>query len=85
MICRTAKELQIPLEINLLGIRSHRSYPRRSFWTVAAEYGCEVVLGSDAHSPDMVSDPESEAVAQSWIRQLDLHLIEEISLNRRGG
>lgn len=82
MICRTAKELQIPLEINLLGIRSHRSYPRRSFWTVAAEYGCKVVLGSDAHSPDMVSDPVSEAESQSWICQLGLHLIEEIPINR---
>lgn len=84
-ICRTAKEMQIPLEINLLGIREQRAYPRRAFFAVAAEYGCDIVMGCDAHSPEAVNDNASEAVAKEWIRELGLHLTEEIVLRKPTG
>ncbi|MDY3845427.1 MAG: histidinol-phosphatase [Eubacteriales bacterium] len=53
-ICETAKELNIPLELNLLGLSQNRIYPRESFWSMVGEYGNEVIMGSDAHSPDRV-------------------------------
>ena len=64
-ICRAAKEESVPLEINLLGIRSKRSYPDPDFWRIAGEEGCSAVLGCDAHTPEDACDPVSEAKARS--------------------
>ena len=56
---RFCRERGIPLELNLLGLRDHRRYPRDLFWEVAAEEGNAVVLGSDAHTPgDVYSDQD---------------------------
>ncbi len=71
-ICQSAKAHGLPLELNLLGIRDHRHYPRRRFWEIAAEEDCTVVLGSDAHSPDVVGDTRSEQIALSLIDELGL-------------
>lgn len=56
-ICETALALDMPLECNMLGFRDHRNYPNRRFFRLAAEYGCKVILGMDAHSPAAFSDP----------------------------
>ena len=50
-LCRAAKELDMPLELNLLGYHDRRHYPARRFWELAAEEGNCAVLGWDAHSP----------------------------------
>ena len=71
-ICQCAKRCNIPLEINFLGLREGRRYPSKRFFEIAAEEDCTIVLGSDAHSPDVVSDPATEAIALDWIRELGL-------------
>ena len=38
-LCRGAKALDIPLEINLLGFRGGRSYPCDRFFSIAAKEG----------------------------------------------
>ena len=48
-IIETAKENNVPLEINLLGLNSMRHYPNPVFWSLASDIGCDVVFGSDAH------------------------------------
>jgi len=48
-IIETAKECNIPLEMNLLGLNAQRHYPNQSFWTMTGDIGARVVLGSDAH------------------------------------
>ena len=68
--------------MNLLGIRDKRNYPNRAFWEMAAQEGCQVVLGSDAHTPEDVTDPKSEAVALEWIRELGLELLETVPLQK---
>lgn len=75
-LCSYAAKHQIPLEINLLGIREKRSYPRYDFFEIAAEYHCDVILGCDAHSPDVVCDRASEQTAMEWVRKLGLNRIE---------
>ncbi len=64
-LCEGAKALDIPLEINLLGIWRHRHYPNELFWKAAGETGNRVVIGADAHRPDKVWNPSafSEALA----------------------
>ncbi len=57
-LCRRAKELDIPLELNMLGQQQGRCYPSDRFWPLAKAEGCRVVLGCDAHRPQDVADPE---------------------------
>lgn len=56
-LCRFCREKDIPLEMNLLGIRESRNYPRKLFWQIAAEEGNKAILGSDAHRPEHVCSP----------------------------
>ena len=43
-LCRRMKELQIPLEVNVLGMAEGKQYPADRFWKVAGEVGNDVVL-----------------------------------------
>ena len=76
-LCREANSCQIPLEINLLGIRGGRNYPNPIFWEVAAEENCTVILGMDAHDPGAILDKTAEETAMRMVRRLDLQLIEK--------
>ena len=63
-LCDGLKELDIPLEINLLGLRGNRHYPSDRFFTLAASRGCSFVIGCDAHEPQALLDtcgPEKAA------------------------
>lgn len=57
-LCRFTREAGIPLEINLLGLGTHRNYPNPLFWKIAGEEGNTAILGSDAHMPGNVVRPE---------------------------
>lgn len=75
-LCEGAKALNLPLEINLLGMRSHRQYPDKRFFEIAAKVGNTVIIGSDAHEPENVVDQVSEALAKDMVSSLGLKLIE---------
>ena len=79
-LCRFVRQADIPLEINLLGIRSHRHYPNREFFALAAEEGCKVIFGMDAHAPEHIVERESEAAALEMVRHFDLQLLETVEL-----
>ncbi len=76
-LCEGAKKLNIPLEINLLGVRENRPYPNRKFFEIAAKVGNDVVLGIDAHDPSHLRDSYPERLAENMINDLGLNLIEE--------
>ena len=79
-MCAEAKNCGIPLEINLLGIREGRHYPNRYFWEMAAEEGCQVILGCDAHSPQAVNVPETEQKALALAKELGLEVLPRVEL-----
>lgn len=61
-LCKCARELDIPLEINLMGLQRNRNYPNPEFWRLASECGCTVTMGIDAHSPkDILSEHIKES------------------------
>ena len=62
-LCRFCKEHDVPLEVNMLGIRESRNYPNPIFWEIASEEGNRIVFGADAHYPHHVfqSDVIDEA------------------------
>ena len=76
-LCEGAKALHIPLEINLLGIRSKRQYPNRTLFKIAAEVGNEVIIGCDAHEPQHAGDLISEKIALEMVNELGLRLIDK--------
>ena len=77
-LCKAANECKMPLEINLLGLRLRRHYPRRLFWEIAAEHNCPVILGCDAHDPNGVWVPETEAEALTMAKELGLKVVDSI-------
>jgi histidinol-phosphatase (PHP family) len=81
-LCEAAKETETPLEINLLGIRDGRHYPDARFWAIAGEVGNAVVLGCDAHRPEDVCDPASEAKALELVKKYSLRLLESAPLRQ---
>ena len=76
-LCEGAKRMGIPLEINLLGIRTHRHYPNERFFKIASEVGNDVLIGCDAHQPDHVCDVASEKLAKDMVAAFGLKLIEK--------
>ena len=81
-ICRAAKACDLPLEINLLGIQLQRQYPCEEFWHLAAEEGCKVVLGIDAHKPEALLDTHLESKARALAAKFDLEILETVPLKR---
>lgn len=54
-LCKNARELDIPLEYNMLGKSLDRHYPNPEFWKIAAATGNRAVIGYDAHQPEMLT------------------------------
>ncbi len=50
-ILLAAKEADLPLEINLLGVLQKRNYPSELFFRMAEENGNRGIIGLDAHAP----------------------------------
>ena len=79
-ICREANSCGIPLEYNLLGQAGGRHYPTPKFWELAAEEGCAVILGVDAHQPERLLDKKNEERALQYLKTLGITPIETVAL-----
>lgn len=79
-ICQTAKDLNIPLEINLLGLRDGRHYPSDRFFRLASKVGNDVILGCDAHEPESVFLPENIKAGEEFAQKYGLNLLNKIKL-----
>lgn len=81
-LCREAKQCGMPLEINLLGMLEHKHYPSDRFWEIAAEEGCDVILGRDAHEPDQLLMEEFECRGIAIAEHYGLRLLETVPLRK---
>lgn len=79
-VCREAKGLGLPVEMNLYGLNLNRNYPGHDFFAVAAEEGCQVILGCDAHHPVQLEDKLLEQRALEFLKPYDLELISTVPL-----
>lgn len=85
-ILQKAKDLNIPVEYNLGGVRNHyskMSYPFPKFWEVAAQVGGPVMIGVDAHSPEDLIDFQTIEEAESYLSSLGIVPIQTLPLKRR--
>ena len=61
---KTCEELNIPIELNLCGMRrsdwneNSRGYPTKHFFELVKEYHVKIVLGVDAHDPSNFNEEE---------------------------
>lgn len=80
-ICKTAKELDMPLECNLLGLRDNRYYPSDRFFRLVAEYGCKVILGCDAHESAPLANAQNKQQAYDMLARCGVtNIVEDIKL-----
>ena len=75
LICRASRKFNIPLEINIQGLREERRYPFEPFWRIAAREKSPVTIGLDAHDPIWAYDGDSIAKAKDMIKELGLNYI----------
>ncbi len=81
-ICKEAISCHMPLEFNLLGLELGRNYPNTLFWQIAAEEGCSVILGCDAHKPEALLNVSVEQKALHTIEDLGLNLVDKVELRK---
>ena len=79
-LCQAAKSCNMPLEVNLLGMMEGRIYPNCLFWEQAAEEGCSVILGRDAHAPKHLLDTKTEERCLELVRNFQLTLLDTVPL-----
>ena len=81
-LCRAAKACHMPLELNFLGLGENRHYPNPVFWELAAQEGCSVVFGCDAHEPWQTVQPQAEAAALEMVTSYGLKLLHTVPLQK---
>lgn len=87
-ICQAAKQLNIPMEYNLLGLnvfdkdraRGGQGYPCEAFWEVAADVGCLSIIGFDAHHGIQPKHIEAEKKAYDYLTGLGLKVVGDLEI-----
>lgn len=79
-LCKEMKQLDIPLEMNVLGMAGARHYPAERFWKIAGEVGNKVILGLDAHCAKQIKDGRSYDKCMEMAERLNLNIIHELDL-----
>jgi len=90
-ILEAAKKMNIPLEINLGGVRrglqdyyvtQRYDYPVREFWVEVSKTTIPVIIGVDAHHPDELSNIPLAAI-EKLLGDLPLNFINRLTFNNR--
>jgi hypothetical protein len=68
--------------MNLLGVREDRHYPNSDFWEIVAGENAPVIIGADAHSPEVFQSTLAEEKALAWLKELGLTPMQTIPLRK---
>ena len=79
-LCRACLAMDIPLEVNLLGVEDHRHYPCDRFFRIAGRVGNPVVIGCDAHHLHAVATPDILAQGEEFCARHGLRILETVPL-----
>ena len=74
-ICVASREYNVPLEINLMGVREKRHYPNEMFWKIVGEEHSPVTFGFDAQDVMSAYDGESLVKAKELVKKFNLNYI----------
>lgn len=83
MICQAAHEMHMPLEYNLLGLDyqlkvKDRGYPSKPFWAYAKRWNNAVILGVDAHDPNMLTDTTLWETGRKNVLDMGYRLLDDL-------
>ena len=70
-LCVACKRMDIPLEINGLGLYEGRNYPFERFFRIAAKVGNRVIIGYDAHESKALLDEATYQNCVSFAKRLN--------------
>ena len=76
-LIRAAIAADVPLELNLLGVRVRRHYPTRKFWDLVRGTDAKVIIGCDAHEKESVANGRDLADAYSFLERCGISNIIE--------
>ena len=76
-LIKEAMRLDIPLEVNMYGLRDGRHYPNPLFWERVGRLGAKVVIGRDAHSTDRVDPTVEYEAAHAFVKKHGLNVLDE--------
>ncbi len=76
------KELDMPIEINRLGLVTHRHYPCEDFFRLAADIGNDVVVGIDAHDAASLLNAESARACLDFASACGVNVLREVNLRK---
>ncbi len=82
-LCEGTKQMNIPLELNLLGQYEKRQYPGERFWCIAAECGNDAILGCDAHEPQAFARAEAETEALALAQRCGVRVLPRLEALRK--
>lgn len=71
-LCKFLKDIDSPIEINLLGAADGRNYPNPVFMDIAREIGNKAIIGVDAHAPEQLINPEGEEFCKKLADGMEL-------------
>ena len=83
-ICELCKELDIPLEYNLEGLKTRKRkplyYPRDEFWEIASEVGNKAIIGGDYHTPFDLGKDKYYQIAYEYLSGLGVEIIDKLEM-----
>lgn len=79
-LCKALKEMNIPLEINLLGLLGNRHYPNERFWEIAGKVGNDVIFGIDAHETEQIGEMSCYKKGLELAERYGLHVLEKLNI-----
>ena len=75
-LCLYLKEKDIPVEYNMLGFDEYRWYPSDAFFEIAAEVGNKLIVGCDAHEPQVLSDRQLHEATYKSAEKYGMEIVE---------
>lgn len=79
-LCEHALKANVPLELNLTGLRTPYIYPHEPFFRIATEVGNPVILGFDAHEPDALTRTDVVRAATRLAKKHGLTVLDRAEL-----
>lgn len=79
-LCKAMKEMDIPMEMNMLGMAEGRNYPSERFWKIAGETGCRAKIGIDAHCSGHIKKMDSYVQCRELAEKYNIDLIDKLAL-----
>lgn len=77
-LCQYLKEIDSPVEINMLGVVQGRHYPKDEFFRIAKKVGNKAIIGCDAHQPEFLSNMDYKVRCEEYAKKMGLELVETL-------